>query len=347
MYERFDADQVKAFVAAYVKIKAEWAVNEIGKPAMPPAAEVPYRAASPEKFSAVFAQSPLAASAVFRAEAGGGVPHPVTTRFTLYRDLPCLDIELTLARQAGRPVAGGGLDLPAAERPQPQFRLGRQGSIVDPARDIIPGANRHLLAVNSGLTVAGADGRGVGLCPLDSPLVSLDAPGCWKYSLDFVPRHGRVYFNLFNNQWTTNFRLWNEGTWTSRVRLWSVDGGDMARALVVPAAEARSPLLAGYADGPAGSLPATQRGLEVSSPGLLVTAFGPNPDGDGTVLRLWECAGRAGECDIRLPEFWKANTAQPVDLRGQPQGAPVPIQDGHLRAAVQPFAPTTFVLANP
>ena len=46
---------------------------------------------------------------------------------------------------------------------------------------------------------------------MDSPLVSLDEPGCWKYSLDFVPKRPSVYVNLFNNQWTTNFRLWNQG----------------------------------------------------------------------------------------------------------------------------------------
>ena len=52
LYERFDADQVKAYVAAYVKIKADWAVNEIGKPSLPPAGQVPYRAASPDHFTA-------------------------------------------------------------------------------------------------------------------------------------------------------------------------------------------------------------------------------------------------------------------------------------------------------
>ena len=29
---------------------------------------------------------------------------------------------------------------------------------------------------------------------------------------------------------------------------------------------------------------------------------GPNPDGDGTLLRLWEQAGEGGVCTVRLPE---------------------------------------------
>jgi alpha-mannosidase len=347
LYERFDADQVKAYVTAYVKIPAEWAVNEIGKPAMPPAAEVPYRAASPERFTADFTHSPVSVSAVLRSPAGGGVPHPVTTVFTLYRDLPCVDIELTLHDKPADPWPEAGWICLPLNVPQPQFRVGRQGSTVDPARDIVPGANRHILAVNSGLTVADAEGRGVGICPLDSPLVSLDSPGCWKYSKDFVPRQSRVYVNLFNNQWTTNFRLWNGGTWTSRVRLWAAESDDAAKTLVVPAAEARAPLAAGFAAGPGGQLAAVQRGLAVSSPGTLVTAFGPNPDGAGTIVRLWECAGRGGDCEIRLPDGCPAATAQSVDLRGQPQGAPMAIQDSQFRAAVEPFAPATFLLPAP
>jgi len=347
LYERFDADQVKAYVAAYVKISADWAVNEIGKPNLPPAAEVPYRAASPGPFTASYAQSAVAVSAELQAPAGSGIPHPVTARFTLYRDLPSVDIELTLHDKPADPWPEAGWICLPLNAPQPQFRVGRQGSIIDPARDIVPGANRHLLAVNSGLTVTDAEGRGVGLCPLDSPLVSLDVPGCWKYSQDFVPRQSRVYLNLFNNQWTTNFRLWNGGTWTSRVRLWAVEGGDTARTLVVPAAEARAPLAAAWAVGPGGTLAASQRGLELSTPGTLVTAFGPHPDGPGTVVRLWECAGQGGPCEVRLPERCPWTSVRRVDLRGQPLSEPVAIRERSWNTNLAPFAPATFLLTGP
>ena len=116
----------------------------------------------------------------------------------------------------------------------PQFRLGRLGSIIDPAHDIVRGANRHMFGINTGVSLADAAGRGVGFCPIDHPLVSLDTPGCWRYSLDFVPRKPVAYLNLFNNQWNTNFRLWNRGTWTSRVRLWAVEHYDAESAIITP-----------------------------------------------------------------------------------------------------------------
>jgi len=212
--------------------------------------------------------------------------------------------------------------------------------------DIVPGANRHMLAINTGLTVTDPLGRGLGICPLDHFLVSLDRPGCWKYSKDFVPRKPIVFLNLFNNLWSTNFRLWNEGTWTSRVRVWAVDRYDAESALVRPALEARHPLLAAAAAGPAGKLAAVQSGLEVDRPGVLVTAFGANGDGPGTLVRLWEHAGQSGPCMVRLPKGIDVASVQPVDLRGQPAGLPLTVKDHAFTAPLRAFAPLSVVFGK-
>jgi hypothetical protein len=264
----------------------------------------------------------------------------------LYHDLPCVDLEVTLHDKPADPwPEAGWLCLPF-KIDQPRFRLGRLGSLVDPARDIVPGANRHLFAVNTGLMFTGADGAGLGICPIDHPLVSLDEPGCWRYSTDFVPKRPVAFVNLFNNQWTTNFRLWNEGTWTSRVRLWAIRRSKDGSALVTPAAEARLPLQAGIAEGAAGKLPPTRRGLELSRAGVFVTAFGPNPDGDGVVLRLWEQAGRSGKCQVSLPAGVPANSVQPVDLRGRPTDRPIPVRRGRFTVPLRAFAPASFLFGT-
>ena len=51
----------------------------------------------------------------------------------------------------------------------------QSGSIVDPAHDIVPGANRNLFGINTGVAIVGPQG-GAAFCPLDHPLVSLGAP---------------------------------------------------------------------------------------------------------------------------------------------------------------------------
>jgi alpha-mannosidase len=344
LYERFDANQVAAYTKAYVKNRSDWAVAELGKPAMPPAGKIPYRAASPRYDGVLFKLSPVSITATMHSEPTAALSHGVTTKVILYAGEPYLDLEVTLHdKPADDWPEAGWICLPVNAR-KPQFRLGRLGGIADPARDFVRGSNHDLQAVNTGVAVADPEGQGVGLCPLDSPLVSLDRPGIWRYSPDFVPSKPVVFINLFNNQWTTNFRLWNEGTWTARVRLWAFDRFDAQAGLITPSLEARYPLLAAAADGRAGTLPAVRKGVELSARGTLVTAFGPNPDGPGTVLRLWEHAGARGPCEVRLPAGLDVKEVQPVDLRGAPFGLPLSVERGVFTTNLTAFAPASFII---
>jgi hypothetical protein len=344
LYERFDADQVAAYVKAYVKINADWAVTEIGKPKMPPASEAPYRAAGPEGCALRLGRTPLSAFAEMASKAGPGAPHAVTTRVTVHQDLPCVDVEVTLHDKAADPWPEAGWLCFPFKVDAPQFRVGRQNSIIDPAHDVVAGSNRHLYGVTSGVAIHDPQGRGVGLCAPDSPLMSLDQPGVMKYSMDFVPKRPAVYVNLFNNHWTTNFRMWNEGTWRARVRIWSFDRYDAEASLVTPSWEARVPLLSAGAEGAGGTMPTSAAGLALASKGVLVSAFVAPPDGDGTILRLWEQTGKAGPCRVTLPKGMAVSAAQPCDLRGSPLGAAIHVRDGAFEAALEPFAPASFIL---
>ena len=98
------------------------------------------------------------------------------------------------------------------------------------------------------------------------------------------------------------------------------------------------------ADGPAGTLPLSQSGLELSRPGIMITAFGPNPDGDGLVLRLWEQAGQSGSVTAKLSPGLRVKTMQPVDLRGQPAGRPIPVKRETFTTPLDAFAPASFTL---
>lgn len=342
LYERFDRDQVQGFVKAYVKIDAEWGTNELGKPSMPPVTERPYRASSPTNFNFRLEHDRLGVRAVLEAPPSPGC-HQVRTTIGVHRDLPFVDLEITVYDKPFDPwPEAGWLCLPF-RIDQPAFRLARLGSIIDPAKEIVPGCNFEQLALNGGLTITDYNGAGVGLCALDSPVVSLGEPGGWKYSKQWTPRRGRVFINLFNNQWTTNFRLWNSGTWTSRVRLWPVIGRDLEQDLLTPSAEARFPLVAAVADGPAGTLLRRDQGLALSRRGVNVTAFGPNTGGDGILLRLWEQAGRSGPITISLPGSMRPTTVHRGNLRGELTGQPIPVSNGKFTIELDAFAPATLV----
>ena len=341
LYERFDKDRVMQWCKDYVRPDSLW--PDFYKPGQAPSDQYPYQALSPKDFKLRFEENAASVVAVMEAAATTNLP-AVTTRLVLYRDHACADLEITLHDKPfdAWPEAGW-LCLPLNVK-APQFRLGRLGSIIDPAHDIVPGANRHMFGINTGVGLTDRGGHGVGFCPMDSPLVSLDTPGCWRYSLDFVPKKPIAYVNLFNNQWNTNFRLWNRGTWTSRVRLWAIQRSAAESALITPSLDARYPLLAAASDGAPGVLPPSRRGLELSRKGILVTAYGSNPDGPGTVLRLWEHAGKSGPTRIRLPEGMNIKQVQSVDLRGRPVGKPIAVSNGSFKVEVGAYVPVSLVL---
>ena len=114
----------------------------------------------------------------------------------------------------------------------------------------------------------------------------------------------------------------------------------MTRAL-----EARNGLVSTSVKAQAGTLPASASGVTVSRPGVVVTAFGADPDGnDGTLLRIWELAGISGKLTITLPEGMQVSSAQPVNLRGEKAGEAYPVKSGKLELDLPKYAPASFIL---
>lgn len=338
LHERFDNQQMLAFHNAYGRPGFSWTRGDLPKDAK-------YAALTPPAWTLTVQQTAVADMATLTANETLGLAKGIALVFTLDRQQPWLEVEWRVSDKTPDPMPEGGWLCFPFEVAQPQFLLGRLGGPVDPAKDIVPGANRHYFCLNTGLTITEPNGGGVGLCPLDSPCVSLDQPGLWKYSLDYIPKKPSAFVNLYNNEWNTNFPEWQGGSWSSRVRLWLARRkSDRARDLIVPSWEARLPLLAAVADGPAGKLPKTQAGLSLSRSGVLVTAFGRNPDGAGVLLRLWEQVGQSGEVAVRLPAGLSVRTAQPVDLRGQPAGQPLAVQDHQFQTRLGACAPISFLL---
>lgn len=346
LYERFSADQCDQFMRDYALVFPKWVTTQFTKPELP--RDVPYRATRPGaagRVSEVRGADYRAVRFVYRDDPA--LPcQRLEYEIRLYDAIPVIDISLELeGKRADTWPEAGWMSLPLNIE-QPDFRLSRLGGIVDPKKDIIPGGNRHLFWLQHGLAVYGADGYGVGICPLDAPLVSLGEPGCWRFSWDYLPEKADVFINLFNNQWNTNFRLWNEGSWRQTVRLWTFQQYDAQTSLIRPALEARFPLVGKTAvdSKKRGSRPPEATGLELSRRNLLVTSFGVDPTSQKLMLRLWEQAGQDGPCVITLPEGLAVGAAQPCDLRGRPLGDPIAVEAGRLQVDVRHNAPLNLEL---
>ncbi|MBI4891134.1 MAG: hypothetical protein HY821_10960 [Acidobacteria bacterium] len=217
--------------------------------------------------------------------------------------------------------------------------------MIDPAADTVDGSNHDIYALNTGLAaLEGA--RGLGICPIDSPLVSLGRPGGYRYTKTYSQPEPAVYVNLFNNLFGVNFAQWIGGTWTSRIRVWPIQQYDAAASVVTPSLEARVPLEAAVFDGPAGTLPNQRAGVRLSRGGVLVTSFGPNPDGAGTLLRLWDQSGHDEGVQVTLPEGIRPKSVQPCNLRGAPRGAPIAVTEGRFTVGLRANAPASFLIPD-
>ena len=363
LYERFDADQAASFTSAYVTSPTSGENISHGKPKLPPAKQVPYCSATASEATVEVHSNLVSVTAVLKAKPRGIIPDATQLRVTLYAGQPWLDLEWSITNKTPDPWPEGGWLCFPLQADDPSFRLARLGSIVDPAKDLVRGSNHEIFCLNGGLVVRSASGGGTGICPIDAQLVSLGQPGLWRYTRDFVARKPGVYVLLFDNVYSTNFGQWIDGSWSSRIRLWAIEeleSGD--ESLIGNSWEARVECLAAVSEAGPGKLPALAAGLTVTKTaaaaqggsaatgpsarrGLLLTAFGQNPYGDGTLLRLWEQVGDSGPCTVQLPSGMKARTAQRCNLRGEITGQALEISErGDFSLKTKAMAPVSLII---
>jgi hypothetical protein len=347
-YERFGHKEIVDWTAK--SLYPEFVLHRMIFSAYDLPQDAVYRSALPENMSLRMKKTPIDVTAVMTGTiAGPGQPQQIFIRLTLPAALPAADLEIGWQKQPDGWPEAGWICLPLRCQ-HPRFRLGRLGADLDPVKDMtVDNANYHLSWVNTGVAVYDGDkGAGVAICPQDSPLVSLGEPGLYKFDRRYEPQKPYVYVNLYNNQWRTNFAGWigNGGRMTSRVRLWAFDKFASEAALYSPAMEARVPLAAARSTARPGKLPPTQAGLVLSRKGVAVTAFGPNPDGAGTLLRVWEQGGVGGDLRVTLPMQSGFKTARPVTLRGEKTGEPLTIENGQLSFPLRRYAPASYLLSE-
>lgn len=345
VHEKFSTNEVARFQNAYNRHWAKDRFSDFGKGYMPGPDKAPYAALTPGNWTMKRERTAAGETVVLTAGDTLGLAKKFTLRFSFPDWRECVDIEWTVEDKTPDPIPEGGWICLPFNVANPAFRAGRLGGTIDPAKDIIFGGNRNLMCIDRAITVREGDGgAGVAAASADLPLWSMGKPGLWRYEPQYAPEEPELFANLYNNMWDTNFQLWIRGTWSASLRIWPVAAGaGEEEAMFTPAWEVRQPCVAAFADGPAGALAAAKEGVAVSRKGVRVTAFCPNPDGAGTLLRVWEQSGKGGPLEVRLPEGMSAAWARPINLRGESAGAPVRVENGTLSFELGAWAPASFV----
>lgn len=348
MNERFSYDQTEKYVKDYQNVRTDWLHPGLHKPGLANYREVAYRSALAKNGKLKITDNGFEQTAELDMPADPANHMPASTlRVTLYKSQPYIDMEVVIKDKAkDNWPESDWLCLPF-KIDKPEFTVHRPLGIMNPETDIIPGANRHTYTVGTGVTIIGSDGAGVAVCPVDHPLISLGEPGCWKHTYDYIPEKPIVYVNLYNNQWNTNFRYWYPGTWNSRIRIWFVDKDTNEKEfLAINGLEARNPLQAvKVSKNSSQKLPSKQTGIKMSRKGIIVTAFGEDPDGNpGTLFRVWEQAGSSGKLIVDLPKGMNVSKAVPVNLRGEENGPSINLKSRKLEFELEAYAPASYIL---
>ncbi len=214
-YQTLSKQDYDRFLASYITVQTDWAPKDFGKPNI-------------EKFGAVSRiwKTRLVQSLVSEDAAGhklvvrlqidnGGQPAPAVTAWPaeLYLTLtfpkasPTVEMELAwFGKRANRlPEAIWFTFRPDAPDAK-GWQLNKIGGPVSPF-DVVPGGNRHMHAVSTGL--AYKDPRGaLTIDTLDAPLVVLGEASPIQFSKTQPDLSGGIHFNLFNNGWGTNYVQW-------------------------------------------------------------------------------------------------------------------------------------------
>ena len=339
IHEKFGQEEINRYNANYVKPGHHgWADQEMGRPENP---DLKYEMIKGRLNKIKYLQTSHSVSATAFCQTGAGDDYTLT--YTLEDNSPYLEICWGIRNKPAESQPEGGWLAFPFNLSNPSFRLGRTGGVVNPVTDFVKNTNHDYFFLNTGMAIIDNQGKGFGLNTPNAPAVSLDRPGLFRFSGEFIPQRPNVFVNLFNNQWGTNFTEWIEGGFSAKVYLWSIDKYSNETSLITPTEETRVPLMATYTEDDGGELPFFSEGITLSEKGILVTAFGPNTDGEGDLLRLWEQTGKKGKCTVTLSGK-SYRSAQFCNLRGEPLGDSFPIKNNELSVEMHAYQPVSIIL---
>jgi alpha-mannosidase len=222
----------------------------------------------------------------------------------------------------------------------PQFTYGSQSGWVNPAQDELAGGSREWYLPTTWASVFNPQAVAT-VVPLDAPLTTFGDIVRAQWPAEFKPKSSTIFSWLMNNYWGTNFPAWQGGDFTFRYAITSGAGFDPAAATRF-AWNALTPLerddLSASQDG--STLPEQQASVLEIDPEVTLLTWKPAEDGDGSILRIQESAGKSSSVNVRskflsFEKSWLCNLLE--DNQSE-----LPTQGDALAVPIQPFQVLTI-----
>jgi alpha-mannosidase len=232
----------------------------------------------------------------------------ITSEIRLFEDQKKIEFIEDIDKTAVRTREAAYFAFPFAMN-APQFQYEIQTGVVDPAKNMMPGAGHDWFSVQHWVSVQ-QDGLSATLLPLDTPLVTLGDiyRGAWPEK--FGTRPGTIFAFAMNNYWSTNYDGAQGGHVRLRYVVTSAAATDKATLSRMGWEEA-TPLeldevtVQDKAQDTPRVLDGKQSSfLDIDDPSVLVEVWKPAEDGNGTILRFLDLGdSQARQVTVRAPLF--------------------------------------------
>ncbi len=289
-YDIYSSEDIAGHLRAYGRLFQDWFIQDFGKSGYPE--DVPHVTAYARDFqvSHVFdegGEALLMSGGTLKATGPGAELLPeqeVSIRISLGT---FIELEYTITGKKATPLAESTIVPFPIQLPKATFRLGQVGSVIDPARDIVEGANRNLWCAD--WVDVSDDRSGMAVRMVSMPLVSIGDTGIYKFEPERVPTIPIVYAHLSNTQWGTNFQQWHRGDFAFTVILMPHIGdwraGNVWKSDLAHHSDLRD------------LQPVGEHGIcDLSynirwSEGLALQGIRPRHNGPGLIVRFWDALG--------------------------------------------------------
>jgi hypothetical protein len=309
-------------------------------PALPPG-DLKVHAASQGKFLGV-EQMPWGQS--IRMSSSTINTPEVETEVLLFNDQKRMEFRYRVHKQYTNNKEGAYFAFPVNVS-NPDFSYATQQAWINPAHDLMKGGSLEWFNVQQWMAVHDSN-LAVGIVPLDASLASFGDINRGAWPGTFAPKTGTILSYAMNNYWHTNYRAGQGGEFTFRYALTSgseLDGGSLTRLGLdeMRPAELDYVVRQDKVGDPVRPLPAEGRGLlETDGQDVALITWKLAEDGNGTILRLQETAGKPTDTALHFSHTQIKSAQLCSGVEDDLQG--LPVEGNRIPVFLKPFEVVTI-----
>ena len=264
----------------------------------------------------------------------------IETEVFLFKKAKKIEFRYRIVKDYTNDKEGVYIAFPVAAS-EPHFDYSTQQGWIDPSRDLMKGGSLEWFNIQYWMA-SHDDKVSVGIVPVNAPLASFGDIFRGKWPGTFEPKSSTLFSYVMNNYWHTNYRAGQGGEFRFRYVMTSdskTDGGALTHLGMEDLRPAEVDYVVGQdkAGNPDRPLPAEGKGfLKTDASNVALITWKAAEDGNGSILRLAEIAGKQTQASIEFPsaQLLSAQLCSGVEDPGEA----LPLENEHVvKLSMKPF----------